>query len=212
MAAVSEHVQIEFADMPAGSSDPQGNRRLHDVRARSAELLGAGLATARARITLRTCHRLGYRPRLYGRCSVYGGSGIEIGDSFLMLSRTVPGELGTHQGGRLQIGSQVFVNCGASISAHTLVRVGNRCKIGQHAIILDCDFHDTGHPSHDGGHGSPKPVILEDDVWLAARVTVLKGVTVGRGSVVGAGSVVTHDVPAGVVACGVPARVQRRLR
>lgn len=38
-------------------------------------------------------------------------------------------------------------------------------------------------------------VIIEDDVWVGANVTILKGVRIGRGSVVGAGSVVTRDVP-----------------
>ena len=38
-------------------------------------------------------------------------------------------------------------------------------------------------------------VIIEDDVWIGANVTILKGVRIGRGSVVGAGCVVTRDIP-----------------
>ena len=37
------------------------------------------------------------------------------------------------------------------------------------------------------------------------------GVTIGKGAVIGAGSVVTRDIPAGVVAAGVPCRVIRKL-
>ncbi|MGN0950437.1 MAG: sugar O-acetyltransferase, partial [Mitsuokella sp.] len=37
------------------------------------------------------------------------------------------------------------------------------------------------------------------------------GVTIGDNSVIGAGSVVTKDIPAGVLAFGVPCRVQRKL-
>ena len=37
------------------------------------------------------------------------------------------------------------------------------------------------------------PVIIEDDVWIGAHVTILKGVTIGRGSVVAAGSVVNKS-------------------
>jgi maltose O-acetyltransferase len=40
---------------------------------------------------------------------------------------------------------------------------------------------------------------------------VCPGVTIGDDTVVGAGAVVTRDLPAGVVAFGVPARVQREL-
>jgi maltose O-acetyltransferase len=166
-------------------------------------------ALARGRIDLRSCAEVGLRPRIYGRCSVTGGSGITIGERLLMLGGTVRGELTTHAGGRLEIGDRVFINYGSSISAHTLVRIGDRCNIGQYAILLDCDYH---NPEHDGGHGTPAPIILEAGVWLAARVTVLKGVTIGRGSIVGAGSVVTKDIPAGVIAAGVPARVVREIR
>lgn len=40
---------------------------------------------------------------------------------------------------------------------------------------------------------------------------MLAGVTIGDNTVVGAGSVVTKDIPAGVVATGVPCRVRRKI-
>jgi acetyltransferase-like isoleucine patch superfamily enzyme len=174
--------------------------------------LQTALAVARARLALRGCRNLAYGARLYGRCLVFGRAGIEIGDRLLVLGRPAACMLSTHEGGRLEIGDRVFINHGSSISAHTLVRIGNDCKIGEHGIVLDCDFHELEHPTHDGGHGESRPVVLEDAVWLGARVTVLKGVTIGRGSVIAAGSVVTRDIPAGVLAGGVPARVLRPLR
>ena len=51
-----------------------------------------------------------------------------------------------------------------------------------------------------------RDVIVEEDVWLGTRVTLLPGVTVGRGSTVAAGAVVTKDIPPYCVAGGVPAR------
>lgn len=39
------------------------------------------------------------------------------------------------------------------------------------------------------------PVVIEDDVWIGANVTILKGVTIGKGAVVAAGSVVTKNTP-----------------
>lgn len=51
------------------------------------------------------------------------------------------------------------------------------------------------------------PVVIEDDVWCGANVTILKGVTIGRGSVVAAGAVVTKSCPPYSIIGGVPAKV-----
>jgi phosphonate metabolism protein (transferase hexapeptide repeat family) len=53
------------------------------------------------------------------------------------------------------------------------------------------------------------PVRLGHDVWIGHGVTVLPGVSIGNGAAIGAGAVVTKDVPAYMVAVGVPARVLR---
>lgn len=47
---------------------------------------------------------------------------------------------------------------------------------------------------------------IGNHVFIGANATILPGVTVGDYAVIGAGSVVTHDVPAGTVVAGVPAR------
>lgn len=52
-----------------------------------------------------------------------------------------------------------------------------------------------------------KPVLIEEDVWCGANVTILKGVTLGRGCCVAAGSVVTKDVPPYAIVGGVPAKI-----
>ena len=40
-----------------------------------------------------------------------------------------------------------------------------------------------------------KPVVIEDDCWIGARVTILKGVTISKGSIIAAGAIVTKNIP-----------------
>lgn len=54
-----------------------------------------------------------------------------------------------------------------------------------------------------------QPVVIEDDVWCGANVTILKGVTIGRGSIVAAGAVVIRSFPPYSVIGGVPAKLLR---
>ena len=54
-------------------------------------------------------------------------------------------------------------------------------------------------------------VTIGNNVWIADKVTILSGVTIGDNSMIGATAVVTHDIPAGVIAAGVPARVIRQI-
>ena len=53
------------------------------------------------------------------------------------------------------------------------------------------------------------PIIIGDNCWFGANVTVLQGVTIGNGCVIAAGSVVTKDVPDNAMIAGVPAAVKK---
>ena len=61
--------------------------------------------------------------------------------------------------------------------------------------------------SHDKLPENDVPVIIEDDVWAGANVTILKGVTIGRGSILAAGAVVTKSCPPYSIIGGVPAKI-----
>lgn len=52
-----------------------------------------------------------------------------------------------------------------------------------------------------------KQIIIENDVFIGANVTVLDGVKIGNGAIIGAGAVVTKDIPPYAIAVGVPAKV-----
>ena len=56
-----------------------------------------------------------------------------------------------------------------------------------------------------------KDIHIGNKVWIGAGVVITKGVTIGDNSVVAAGAVVTHDIPANVIAAGVPAKVIKEI-
>ena len=106
-------------------------------------------------------------------------------------------------GARLIIGD----NCGfsgTSIWCFDSITIGNNVKAGANVVIMDGDAHQD-----DPRAGRNAPIVIEDNVWIGAGVTVLKGVRIGRNSLIGAGSIVVKDIPANCVAAGNPCKVIR---
>jgi virginiamycin A acetyltransferase len=66
------------------------------------------------------------------------------------------------------------------------------------------DMHmKMGHPTCNGD------IIIENDVWIGAKSTIMSGVKISNGAVVAAGSVVTKDVPPYAIVGGNPAKIIR---
>ena len=169
-----------------------------------------GRAVVAARWYLRKADHVGTRVRLRGRPLVTNGGRMVIGSRVQLVSTAAKLELVSIQGGTLEIGDRTLVNYGGSIAAASSVKIGSRCLIGTHAIIMDNDFHRI-EPERRYEWPESRPIVIEDNVWLGARVIVLGGVTIGEGSCIGAGSLVIHDIPPRSLAAGVPAKVIRTL-
>ncbi len=163
----------------------------------------------RSRWQLRGCTSSGLLSLVVNGRVVIGNQGaIHLGDKIRIRAIHLPVELASLPGGTLTIGDKTFINSGVSICAQKSVSIGKNCAIGNMSLIMDTDFHTPGDHTR---WPEARPVVLEDDVWLGARVTVLKGVTIGRGAVVAAGAVVTKDVAPRTVVGGVPAKLIRSL-
>ncbi|WP_125774735.1 acyltransferase [Antribacter gilvus] len=117
-------------------------------------------------------------------------------------------------------GARITIGEGANVGQWCYLWAGEttgRIEIGANALLAPEVFVTASNYDVDAGDGpvSDLPrreadVRIGADTWLGARVVVLPGVTIGDGTVVAAGSVVAKDLPPGVVAAGVPARVLRR--
>lgn len=110
--------------------------------------------------------------------------------------------------GVLHIGARTIFGHHCTLASKESLLIGEDCLIAEMVSIRDHDhrFDDFETPMREQG-ATMAPVRIGNNVWLAARVVVVKGVTIGDGAIVGAGAVVTKDIPAGAIAVGVPARV-----
>lgn len=115
-------------------------------------------------------------------------------------------DYGTH----ISIGAGTFVNFDCVMLDVAPIRIGEDCQIATKVQLLTATHPVDPGPRREGWE-SGHPITIGDNVWLGGGVIVCPGVTIGDDAVVGAGAVVTSDLPAGVVAFGVPARVQREI-
>lgn len=131
-----------------------------------------------------------------------------------ILLRPVIGRLGKHDEICRSIEftnpRNIYIGSYCTINKHCLldgrggkIRIGNSVDIAQETNIwtLQHDHNDDKHISVGGD------VTIEDNVWIASRVTILPGVILGKGSVVACGAVVTKDVPPLAIVGGVPAKI-----
>lgn len=113
-------------------------------------------------------------------------------------------------GSHTHLGNNVYANFNLTLVDDTHVYIGDHVMIGPNVTISA-----AGHPIDPDLRRETMqfnfPVRIEQNVWIGAGAILLPGVTIGENSVIGAGSVVTRDIPANVVAMGVPCRVVREI-
>ena len=95
---------------------------------------------------------------------------------------------------RLTIGEDSYINSPAHIELNAPVRIGARCALGHHLVVITTN-HVLGPPARRAGPTYTRGVTIGDGAWIGACVTILPGVTIGDGAFIAAGAVVSRDVP-----------------
>ena len=115
--------------------------------------------------------------------------------------------------GRVTIGEGCFLN------KNTMIAAQNEVVVGDHVMFANgCFVSDAAHgydrkdiPVTWQGFTSKGPTRIGSNCWFGVNCVVNTGVTIGERCVIGANSVVTKDLPDGVIAAGVPAKVIREI-
>lgn len=106
----------------------------------------------------------------------------------------------------LEIGDWSCVGPRVEIYNKARVTIGNNSVISQDSYLCTAS-HDISSPRM---KLLTKPISICNDVWIAAKATILPGVSIGDGAVVGAGAVVTKNVEPWTVVGGNPAKVIKK--
>lgn len=154
--------------------------------------------------------------QFYGQCYIYKikESKISLGRKLTFRSYPNSNLIGINRNcaiSTLTPDAKIIIgdSCGFSgtvIGAFKSITIGENVRCGANTLITDSDWH-----LDDPRSGTPKPIVIENNVWLGEGVKVLKGVTIGENSVIGAGSVVTKNIPANVIAGGNPCKVIKEI-
>jgi acetyltransferase-like isoleucine patch superfamily enzyme len=170
-------------------------------------------STFLVKISLILLHiKFGKNIKFYGNAVFRKGSKNEliIGDNCIFRSKPTSNLIGVNRPCIISsIGESSFLligdSCGFSgtvIGCFKKIIIGNNVRCGANTLITDSDWHLS-----DPRSSTPRPIIINDNVWLGVNVIVLKGVEIGENSVIGAGSVVTKNIPPNSIAAGNPCKV-----
>ena len=156
-----------------------------------------------------------------GRNSVYMGEQyISIGDDFVLGndSRLTAWDCYNDQcfTPEIQIGNNCSIGQQSHITAINRIVIGNNVLTGPKVLITDnahgefkaeqLDIAPLQRPLFSKGS-----VIIDDNVWIGEKASIMPGVHIGKGAIIAANSVVTHDVPAYSLAAGVPAKIIKQI-
>lgn len=117
--------------------------------------------------------------------------------------------------GKLKIGNHVGMSSTAIICNYD-IEIGDYVTIGGNTVIYDTDFHSLdpfirSNKSLDKLNAGFGKVTIEDNVFIGAHTTILKGVTIGKNSIIGAGSVITKNIPSNEIWAGNPAKSIKKI-
>lgn len=150
-------------------------------------------------------------PRSYSPGGAMGGllRRLTAGPLLRQVGRGVNIEAGAAFGSGRELALGDRSGLGVDADIHGPVTIGNDVMMGPRCTILTRNHRidDVTVPMNQQGFDDFRPVVVENDVWIGANVTIMPGVTVGTGAVLGAGAVVVRDVQPYAIVGGVPARM-----
>lgn len=141
--------------------------------------------------TLINSSNIGYHINMFAKCKLYADRKNSI----------------------ISIGNNCRIH-GTCIHSYNEISIGNNCLIAANTQIIDGNGHQNSfdNPSErirttDSG----RPIVIGDNVWIAANCIILGGTTIGDGAIISAGSIVKGEIPGNCIFGGNPAKLIKQF-
>lgn len=154
-------------------------------------------------------------------CYLVGGKYIELGDNIVIGRHGVVTCWDSFSGVKFTpqiiIGNNTAIGEYCHISSINSILIGNGVLMGRGVTITDNSHgalitDENNIPPSKREFYSKGGIIIEDNVWIGDKVSILAGVHISKGAVIAANAVVTKDVPENFVVGGVPAKVIKIIK
>ena len=158
----------------------------------------------------RVC-RIGAHVMFYPHCFIQGSAGrFTIGEHVEFFPGTYI-SLGDWETSFVEIGHHCHFAPNCVLYGWGGLAIAPYCNIAAHTVFATVGHHDeiTDRTMALSGENAG-PITLEEDVWIAANVTITANTRIAKGCVIGANAVVTHDTEPMGVYMGVPARLKKK--
>lgn len=109
--------------------------------------------------------------------------------------------------GMIKVGTNVHINSYSVIRGYGGLTIGSNVHIGPRVTIYTASHNYKGEAIPYDNTLIKKPVVIHDNVWIGACVTISPGVEIGEGAIIAAGSVVFKSVPKMAIVGGNELRV-----
>ena len=110
----------------------------------------------------------------------------------------------------ISFGDHVYLAYGCSLMADEQINIGNDVMFAPFSVVVTGN-HTSKNGSFRYGPAQTAPVEIGRGCWVGVHAVITPGVSIGENTLIAAGAVVTADIPSGVVAGGVPARVIKQV-